>query len=96
MFEHCRSSEEQNASAVVLAKAGYLCGVQIITDGTNDGTVKVYDHPSAATGGVKVSLFGEGARGGSFVMFEKPLQMSQGIYVALTGTNATFVAYFND
>ena len=44
------SSGLKTADGVIRASKGILTGVQIITDGTNDATLVLYDNASAATG----------------------------------------------
>ena len=44
------SSGLKTADGVIRADKGILTGVHVITDGTNDATVLLYDNASAATG----------------------------------------------
>jgi hypothetical protein len=91
----CITSGIKNADAAVATKTGWLCGVLILTDGTNDATVVVYDNASAASGTelFKAKVSGAGNFGGG--TFEIPIRFSNGIYADVTGTGATYIIYYN-
>ena len=90
-FEGAVSSGEQTADAAIYADAAWLTGIWVITDGTNDAKVIVYDNASAASGTVigEITITGSGNFGGRDFPF--PVKMYNGIYVDVTGTGASYI-----
>ena len=65
----------------------YWWGMMINTDGTNDGTVVVYD--GLSTGGIKIfDMTALGADESYGIILPRGIWCGEGIYVDLTGTNA--------
>ena len=73
---------------------GLLYGVLIITDGSNDGAVVVYDNATSASGTVlfKGKVAGAGNFGGG--TWEVPVRFTNGIYVDMTGTGMSYIIYY--
>lgn len=88
------TSYEQTADGVISSAACYLTGVQIITDGTNDAKLILYDNASAATGSVllEMTVTGGNNYGGRNWMF--PVRCVNGIYADITGTGASYIVEF--
>ena len=89
-----RSSDEQTADGIIANRTAILCGVMIISDGTNDPTVILYDN-TAASGAklfersVDVSVEGFGS------YIELPcVKADNGIYLDITGTGASCIVYY--
>lgn len=84
------------ASAAVSALPAYVSSLQVVTDGTNQATVILYDNPSAASGTVLVKIVVPGASGNGFMHFNSMLIANKGIYCSVSGTGAgAVVGYCN-
>jgi hypothetical protein len=90
--DKCRSSGLKSASAAIMTRSGTFCGVEIITDGTNAGTVTVYDNATTNSGTELFTgtLAGANYFGGGFVY----TPVSSGIYVVLSGDGAQYIVYY--
>jgi len=89
------SSGEQAASALIYTVPAkgvkcYLSAVEVITDGTNNATLIVYDN-TAGSGTVllEIRVTGTDHYGGRSWTF--PVRVDNGIYGAVTGTGASFI-----
>jgi hypothetical protein len=84
----------KTASAIICTESALFYGVEIITDGTNAATIIVYNSQDA-TGPVlfKGTVPGSSNFGGS--TYETPVRAGAGIYVAISGTGASCVVYFD-
>ncbi len=84
------TSGEIIADGQIFSGPGRLCSILIITDGTNDATVELYDNTSAA--GTKLwegKVKGADNYGGrNWVL---PVKFSIGVYANLTGTDASCI-----
>jgi len=67
-------------------------GILVITDGTNNAKVIVYDN-TAANGTVKweMTVKGDEHYGGAF---PPPIEMDNGYHVAVTGTGASYIPFY--
>jgi len=90
------SSGEQAADALIFDGSALITALQVVTDGTNDGKLIVYDNTSAA--GTVINEFtvtGASHYGGR--VFIPPIEAQTGIYCDISGTGATyFVEYARD
>jgi hypothetical protein len=89
------SSGELTASAAVAAQKSILGGVLIMTDGTNDATIIIYDHATAASG-TKIwesVITGSDNYGGG--IFPHPIRCANGIYVSISGTGASAIVFYS-
>ena len=88
----CLSSGVKSSSGAIITGSGTLCGVQALTDGTNNATCVVYDNKSAASGNVvgKGISLGAALSGGSAL----PTTFGTGLYLSVSGTNANCIVYF--
>ena len=90
------SSGEQTSDGAVATIGGYIAGVEIITDGTNDVKLILYDNASAASGTV---LFEGTVLGGSHFggrVWSYPVIYDNGIYADITGTGASYIVEYID
>lgn len=88
------SSGEKTSSTAISAVPSFLTGVQIITDGTNNAKLILYDNASAASGTVllEMTIVGANNYGGRNWTF--PIVCSNGIYAAVTGTGASYIVEY--
>jgi len=90
------SSEIATATpAAAMAKPGYLHGVLLISDGTNDPKVILYDDPDSAHGTVLAEISFDVSQSGKFtdmIPFPK-VRCENGIWAVVTGTGATAIVY---
>lgn len=89
-----RSSGLKSVDAAIATTGGALTGVLVLTDGTNDATIVVYDHASAASGTVLFKGKVAGASNFGGATFEVPLRYSNGVYADVTGTGANYIIYY--
>jgi len=81
------SSGENTATASVLSTAGFLYGIMVVTDGSNDVTIDLHDNASAASGDKLVPTMVLNAVSNSRVIsipFSVPIAYSKGIYATIT------------
>lgn len=92
---HAIVSTEKTGDAVVKASAARLHGVVLNGDGTNGGSVVLYDHASAASGAKLLTVTLPLATHKCFaVLFPVPIAASNGLFADLTGTNATCNVFY--
>ena len=93
LFNTYKSSGEKTSSAAIKSGAGYLGGVIILTDGTNDATVILYDNTSAS--GTKLfEMKVAGGNNGKDIMFPLPITFTKGCYASISGTGASCIVYY--
>lgn len=87
------SSGILNSSAAVLAGEGRVKSVVVLTDGTNAGTVIIYDNPTAASGTVLAKFVTAGAdlTGGAVNL---NILARTGIYASISGTGCTAIVHY--
>jgi len=84
------SSGEQTADALIYTGKCVVTLIKVITDGTNDAKIVVYDNTSGAGKVVdEVTATGPDNYGGRAMYF--PILMEKGIYVDVTGTGASYL-----
>ena len=90
------SSGLKTSSAVIVSEgnAKRLCGVLVLTDGSNNATITLYDSSTGATGKIlfKATIPAASRFGGA--MFNIPVRASQGIYAQISGTGASYIVYY--
>lgn len=89
------SGEKTSSQCIVKGKAA-LTSLIVETDGTNDGTVAVFDGTSAS-GTTKVRGFtvpGDTHFGGNAINY--PIAMDLGIFCTISGTGASYYADYID
>lgn len=89
-FQHAVGSGEKIADAVVYSKKCYITAVEVITDGSNDAVVVIYDSPTGANGSVikEITVAGGDNYGGRNWVFPRKCD---GIYVDVSGTGASYI-----
>jgi hypothetical protein len=97
----CVPSGEIATGTAAAAYAGpcYLIGVQLISDGTNDPKVILYDDPDSANGTVLVEMSFDVSQSGKITdsfFPTKPIRCDYGIWVVPTGTGATAIVYYEE
>lgn len=87
-----RSLGESTADGILHNGPTRLAGVQVITDGTNNATVILYDNTAAS--GTKVYEGGAvGADLSKLDAFDVPVKCENGLYLDITGTGASCIVY---
>ena len=93
----CLPSVEKTADAAIMAKAGYFCGIMVITDGTNSVTIDIYDNATAASGTEIIPLWTvttSASNRSAALEFTNGIFVNSGIYVDITTSGAvTYVVY---
>ena len=89
-FDDSMGSGERTDDSLIYSNRCYITGVLIITDGTNDARVIIYDNTSA-TGTVRweQTVAGADNYGGRDWAF--PKRFENGIYVDVNGTGASYI-----
>lgn len=82
-----------NADTLIFTGRNRVNALTVYTDGTNLGTVDLYD-ATTATGKIPVKGVCLGASRVAHYTFENPVLFENGIYADVTGTGATFIVYF--
>lgn len=90
-----QASPQLSASTQVVSGRQMFRGVNIHTDGTNAGTVIIYDG-IGATGKIVGTFSCVGTNLSKDVIFNEPVRVYTGIYADLSGTGATCNVYFSD
>ncbi len=87
------SSGRLTASTIVFEKNGDFDGVEVITDGTNNATITVYDGTDA---GGKELFYGVVKGSSNFGGFTpvRPITCADGLYVVVSGTGASCIVYY--
>ena len=88
-----RSSGVLNADTLIATGRNRVNAITVLTDGTNAGTVELYDN-TAASGTKCVVGKCLGANLINHLIFENPVVFEDGIYADVTGTGATFIVFF--
>lgn len=88
------SSGLKTSDSAILATAGALGGVLVITNGTNAATLIIYDNATAASGTVlwKCVVNGADQYGGG--LFPSLINAANGLYADISGTDAAYIVYF--
>lgn len=93
-FSTHEQTTDQNA---VVSGGGYLCSILIITNGTDDATVIVYDTATVAAGAASNKLYegkvlGASNYGGRDWTY--PVRFDIGLSVDVTGTGASYIVEY--
>lgn len=88
-------SGEKTSDGSIASARCYISSVQIITDGTNDAKLILYDNASAASGTVitEMTVTGTGHFGGRYWAPER--LCINGIYADITGTGASYIVEYS-
>lgn len=92
-FQAAITSGEQTSDQLILTGPGAITAIKVVTDGTNDATLILYDNTSAAGTVVdETKVNGANHYGGRNIIF--PIKVNTGIYANIEGTDASyFVEY---
>jgi hypothetical protein len=94
MSNPATTSGLKSADAAILSMPGRLMGLTVLTDGTNDATVVLYDN-TAASGTELAKLIVKGADlSKELVIAEEGVVCNRGIYADVTGTGAAYIVHF--
>jgi len=87
------TSGEQTADGLIFTGQANITAIQVVTDGTNDAKIIIYDNTSAAGRVVfECTVTGASHYGGR--VFVPPIELYDGIYADISGTGASyFVEY---
>jgi hypothetical protein len=90
---YCISSGLKTGDAIIYTGPADLCGVEAITDGSNDATCIVYDALSATS---TVLFKGKVTSTANFggVTFPSAVRGTTGLFLDITGTNAACILYY--
>jgi len=88
------SSGEKSENTAIKTSSGFLGGVLVLTDGTNDATVKLYDNASAASGVVLWEAVVPATDRAFPNMFPFPITFNNGLYLSISGTGAKAIVYY--
>jgi len=88
-----KSSGLKVSSNLIKTGAGYFGGVIILTDGTNAGTVTVYDNKNELSDKV-IWAVAVGANLCRETFPLKPIRFSNGCNAELSGSGASYIVYF--
>lgn len=86
-YDNMYSSGELTADAQVISVPGYFYGISITTDGSNTGTVTIYDNASGASGKKLVQdlvVPSSSTNRGMAFDADPPIAVEKGIYVDIT------------
>lgn len=90
------SSDIITSSSVIRDGKSYLTGVLVVTDGTNNATVTIYDNASAASGKVLYKTIISGSDLHNLDSIDFPVKADSGIYADIsvaTGSLEVIVYY---
>lgn len=89
-FEAAIATAPITASGQAVTGACWITGLQVLTNGTNDATITLYD--GTGTGGNTIgTYYVPGALYGDRKVWTFPRRAAGGIYVTVTGTGASAV-----
>ncbi len=88
------SSGLLSADTAILAQPGMLHGYSLISNGTDAGTLVIYDNKSAASGtAIAKATLPATTVGSKDVVFSSPIVCNNGIYADVT--TAGFIVYYS-
>lgn len=88
--EFSQSSGEKTSDTAVYTSTCYLSGVEVITDGTNDAKLIIYDNSSGASGKKLLEMTVPGSNNYGVRDWSHPVEAVNGLYGDVTGTGASF------
>lgn len=93
MRDTSKSTGSLSADTLIATGTALLCGVNLVTDGTNAATLVIYDNTSAA-GTALVTVKIKGADLSKEILFTFPVKAKNGLYADITGTGASFSVFY--
>ena len=92
-FDGAMSSGELTSSQQVVTGNVYITAVTVITDGSNNATVTLYDN-TAASGKVVAEFVIAGGDNQGGRVWSFPVLCTAGIYAAISGTGASCIVEY--
>lgn len=87
------STYELIADKQILTKGGFLCSALIMTDGSNDARLILYDSATVTTDVTKklmeITVAGADNYGGR--IWADPVRFTEGVYADINGTDASYI-----
>lgn len=94
ILEPSSVSGEKNASAVIYAAPAILQSIDLLPPATGVATLKIYDHPSTASGTIIAELVVAAGQNSASIHLATARRAVTGLYASLSGTT-TFVVGFS-
>lgn len=88
------SSGQISANTAVAVGKNRLNALSVTGDGTNAGTVTVYDNATSATGKILAQGLTRPSDVQQHIIFTFPVVAENGLYVTVTGTNCKAIVYY--
>lgn len=92
-FDGSTATHAMTASGQAVTGPCWITAVQVVTNGSNDATITVYDGTSTS-GGMIGTYYVPGALYGDRVVWTFPRRVVNGIYVNVSGTGASAVVEY--
>lgn len=92
---YATSSYEQTSDTAICAAAAYMTAVEVITDGTNDAKLILYDDPDDTSSGLvllEITVVAGDHYGGR--VWINPVSCANGIYADVNGTGASYIVEY--
>ena len=89
---YSHGSGETTSNKVIVNEKCYITGILIITDGTNDAKLILYDNNIASTSATvmyETTVTGGDEYGGR--IWSYPMLFNKGIYAVVSGTGASYI-----
>lgn len=91
------SYELSSATNQVMHQGGLFGGCEVITDGTNNAAINVYDiesggSPASGNKIYETTVIGSDNYGG--IIYPHPIICRNGLYVTISGTGATCIVFY--
>lgn len=94
MASSSRSSGVQTTATSIATGKSRINAITILGDGTNPGTLTVYDNPSAASGLVLAKALTRSSDVQNHIIFTNPVYCENGIYAVPSGTGVSYIIYY--
>lgn len=90
-YKASEGTGEQTGDAAICTGPCFITGLLIITNGTDDATIIIYDNPSAASGTVRWEQTVTGADNYGGRNWAFPKFFNTGMYADIEGTGASYI-----
>jgi len=87
------SSGLQTTNQLLATGRNRINAVSFLGDGTNPGTLTIYDNTSAS-GKITVKATTRSSDVQNHIIFTNPVMCETGIYASVTGTGASYIIYY--
>lgn len=89
------TSDEQSASAAIMARPGFLHGFELLPPLLGTSTLKIYDNAAVATGKLVAEATVAAGQNSMWLNFSSPRVLNQGCYASLSGSATTYIVSFS-